>query len=65
MTRCHSAVAGDGKDFCIQSSKRKAREEHDLPGKIDVKSVIPGESVTNDESRGKERSERRNLAPVR
>ena len=54
--------AGDGKDFYIQSSKRKSGEEHDHPGKMDVKS---GESVTGDESKGKERSERRNLASVR
>ncbi|KAG5237987.1 P-loop containing nucleoside triphosphate hydrolases superfamily [Salix suchowensis] len=59
VTRCHSTVAGDGKDFYIQSSKRKAREEHDLPGKMNVKSVIPGESVTGDESKGKERSEKK------
>ena len=59
MTRCHNTVAGDGKDFYIQSSKRKAREEYDHPGKMDVKSVIPGESVTGDESKGKERSEKK------
>ena len=59
MTRCHNTVAGDGKDFCIQSSKRKAREEYDHSGKMDVKSVIPGESVTGDESKGKERSEKK------
>uniref|UniRef100_A0A6N2NBF0 DNA2/NAM7 helicase-like C-terminal domain-containing protein n=1 Tax=Salix viminalis TaxID=40686 RepID=A0A6N2NBF0_SALVM len=52
-------VARDGKDFYIQSSKRKAREEHDLTGKMDVKSVIPGESVTGDESKGRERSEKK------
>ncbi|KAF9661049.1 hypothetical protein SADUNF_Sadunf19G0027500 [Salix dunnii] len=72
VTRCHNTVAGDGKNFYIQSSNRKAREEHDLPGKMDVKSVIPGESVTGDESKGKERSEKklgsgeqRNLLKVR
>ncbi|KAF9663838.1 hypothetical protein SADUNF_Sadunf17G0093600 [Salix dunnii] len=59
VTQCHCTVAGDGKDFYIQSSKKKAREEHDLPGKMDVKSVIPGESVTGDESKGKERSEKK------
>ena len=59
VTRCHNTVAGDGEDFYIQSSKRKAREEYDHPGKMDVKSVIPGESVTSDESKGRERSEKK------
>ncbi|KAF9663548.1 hypothetical protein SADUNF_Sadunf17G0062800 [Salix dunnii] len=59
VTRCRNTVARDGKNFYIQSSKRKAREEHDLPGKMDVKSVIPGESVTGDESKRKERSEKK------
>ena len=59
MTRCHNTVAGDGKDFYIQSSKRKIREEYDHPGKMDVKFVIPGESVTNDENKGRERSEKK------
>lgn len=63
VTRCDGTVAGDGKDFYVQSSKRKPREEHDLPGKMDLpknfKSIIPGESVTGDESKGKDRSQKK------
>uniref|UniRef100_A0A6N2L6F1 USP domain-containing protein n=1 Tax=Salix viminalis TaxID=40686 RepID=A0A6N2L6F1_SALVM len=50
-------VTGDGNDFYIQSSKEA--EEHDLPRKMDVKSVIPRESVTGGESKGRERSEKK------
>ena len=40
VTQCHNTVARNGKDFYIQSSKRKAREEHDLPKKMDVKTEL-------------------------
>ena len=46
----------------ISKVERKAREKHDLPGKMDVKSVIPGESVM----KAREKKEtRRNVAPVK
>ena len=62
MTRCRSTVAGDGNDFYIQSSKRKAREEHDLPRKMDVKFVIPGNLLLVVKAR-EEKEARRNLTP--
>ena len=45
-------------------SKRKAREEHDLPRKMDVKSVIPGNLLLVVKAR-EEKEARRNLTPVR